>query len=547
MKKSFLLQITTLLLCGGVILSMSSCSDDDDDNGKVIDNTVNIDDLLKSGDPTVKVTDSGVGNLQDDYKEIIKSMTGSNDDESKMELELYKQKLADLEAYCSHKSDSVKEADPERYQHVLDSLRAVDPSNSIEAGVGQIFGTYGWSQLTYMDIGADGKMRKMSLLAIYPTNCFCDLNANHVILCPHWTIASNKECPSNAKRASLFSYKTDNTNVMAGEWASFDEYLVIMPDYEGYGSSKDVSHPYLIREVQARQCIVALIKGIAWFTSDKSQWSGKGHDEKIDSDYKIVIEGYSQGGAVSAATYRYYLEHKNEAWAKNLPIAGAVCGDGPHDPYATLKYYCTTNYVEMPVAPAMVLKGLCDYDPEMIAAKCTPADFCNPGFIKSGIFEAIASKDYNADECSDFAIKYAKAHPDEMKLDVSGHLPADQILTPAAYNYFLNGKLIKGANYQKLTILKKCLQKNSVAYNFTPPSDAHFTFFHSDGDRVVPYDNYAAIKDAGGTSRLYGVTYKGKDKTSHFGVGTVFFQNFHDDYVEDIIDGDWKAGEITED
>ena len=545
MKRSVLLLFASAIALTEVSL-FTACSDDDDD-GKVEETIVKIDELLKAGDPTVRISDSGVGNLLDDYRNLIKGLSGSNDDEDLMELDFYKQRLSEIEAYCQHKSDSVKEADPERYQQALDSLRAADPSNSLDAGLGQIFGTYGWAVLSYMDVGADGKKRRMSTLALFPRNVFCSLNAEHVILCPHWTIASDAERPTNYVEASSFSYKSDNSNVMAGEWAAFDEYLVIMPDYEGYGESKDVAHPYLIREVQARQCIMALLKGMAWFTSDKEMWGENGHGEKINEDYKIVIEGFSQGGAVSAATYRYFLEHKDEAWAKNLPIAGAVCGDGPHDPFATLTYYCTTNYVEMPVAPAMVLKGLCDYDPEMIAAKCTPDDFCNPGFIKSGIFEAIASKNYNTDQCSDFVYKYAKAHPDEIKLRDDGGLSADEMLTPAAYNYFTTGKLIKGADYQKLAILKKCLQKNSVAYNFTPPSDAHFTFFHSNGDRVVPYENYLSMKNAWGTGKLRGVTYKGDNKESHVEMGTIFFKSYHSGLVNDIIDGDWKAGEETKD
>lgn len=527
--------------------SISSCHDDDDDYGGIVDHAeVHIDELLKNGNPNSEVTASGEGDLLEDYRNIIKDLTGGNDEDDQDELEFYKKKLAELEAYCKHKSDSLKAADPEAYQHALDSLRALDPANSLDAGLGQMFARYGWCTITYMDVGADGKERKMSTLVVYPVNLLGSLTANHVILCPHWTIASDAERPSNFADSGAFRYSNGNANVMAGEWVSYDRCLVILPDYEGYGASKDVPHPYLFREVQARQCIISLLRGIGYYTSNKKYWSVKGHDKKLDKDYKIVIEGYSQGGAVSAATYRYYLEHKNEDWAKDMPIAGAVCGDGPYDPFATLKYYCKTNLVEMPVAAAMVLKGLCDYDPEMKAAKCTLADFCNPALIKSGIFEAIASKNYNTDQCSDFAFNYAKGHPDEMKLRDDGSMPADQMFTPAAYNYFLNGRLIKGANYQKLSLLKKCLEKNSVCYNFTPPSDAHFTFFHSDGDRVVPFDNYTSVKNAWGGSKIYGVTYKGEKKTNHMGVGEIFFKSYHHTYVNNILKDKWESGEKTE-
>ena len=548
MMKRFFLNSTKLLLVMVAVISMPSCNDDSDDGGEVNEETVLIDDLLKNVDSSCKVTASGDGNVLDDYRKIIEDLSGSNDEEDLEELEFYKQRLAEHEAYCNHKSDSIKEANPELYQHLLDSLKSLDPANSLLAGIGQVIGNYCWATLTYPDVGADGKTRQMSTLVLFPCNPSYPFCADHVILGTHWTCTSDDERPSNFSNAKGLSYKTDNSNVMAGEYVAFSNYLVIMPDYEGYGASNNVSHPYLMREVQARQSIMSLLKGIGWFTSNKDLWSGKGLDKySLKKNYKIVFEGYSQGGAVAAATYRYFLEHKNEAWAKNLPIIGAVCGDGPYDPFATLKYYCKTNYVDLPVAPALMLKGMCDYDPEMKAAKCTPADFCNPAFVKSGIFDAIASKKYNTDQCSEFAYKYAKEHPNEMKLLDNGGLSADQILTPATYNYFLNGKLIKGADYQKLSLLKKCLEKNSLFYNFTPPSDAHFMFFHSEGDKVVPCDNYTSVKNAWGKSKIYGVIYNGENNDKHHEVGSIFFKHFHNLMVYVIMANKWKPTEFKTD
>ncbi len=94
--------------------------------------------------------------------------------------------------------------------------------------------------------------------------------------------------------------------------------------------------------------------GLAYFekkvTSMEDDWSG-------------VAIGYSQGGAVAAGVLRYCQEH-NET---SLRLKGAICGDGPYDPLATLKRYIEMDKLYMPVAPALLLKGAIDTDPDMIA------------------------------------------------------------------------------------------------------------------------------------------------------------------------------------
>ena len=41
----------------------------------------------------------------------------------------------------------------------------------------------------------------------------------------------------------------------------------------------------------------------------------------------------------------------------------------------------------MPCAPALVIKGMVDSDPEMIAAGAKLSDYLTPEFIETGIFE----------------------------------------------------------------------------------------------------------------------------------------------------------------
>ena len=82
--------------------------------------------------------------------------------------------------------------------------------------------------------------------------------------------------------------------------------------------------------------------------------------KSMEDDWSGVAIGYSQGGAVAAGVLRYCQEH-NET---SLRLKGAVCGDGPYDPLATLKRYIEMDKLYMPVAPAMLLKGAIDTDPD---------------------------------------------------------------------------------------------------------------------------------------------------------------------------------------
>ena len=79
----------------------------------------------------------------------------------------------------------------------------------------------------------------------------------------HYTITANKDCPTsdqNAQDRLLFGMLVKGNYGMglnAGQ--NFISHgVLIAPDYEGYGVSKDRSHPYLAQELTARQVMDAV-------------------------------------------------------------------------------------------------------------------------------------------------------------------------------------------------------------------------------------------------------------------------------------------------
>ena len=235
----------------------------------------------------VQVVEETTFNILDEMQKRIANHSGANSDEDVAMLEYYQAKYDSMKAF---------------FDHTVDSMMAVDPGNSLDAITGQIL-EMERKVLYYRDIGADGKEKVMSVLIVYPTRLGFDIDARNIILGCHYTVTDNKEIPTMDNTFGL-----SDACLLAAEWTAWRNYLVVMPDYEGYGASVDYTHPYLNREVQARQTMKALTVAMEWFTGP--------HGEEFDEDMKIVIEGFSQGGAVAAATYRYWLEHINDSWAK---------------------------------------------------------------------------------------------------------------------------------------------------------------------------------------------------------------------------------------
>lgn len=100
------------------------------------------------------------------------------------------------------------------------------------------------------------------------------------------TILDNKSCPSEQK---LPSY----------EALSGMGYIVFVPDLIGYGSSKDILHPYFDYEYSATASI-DMYKAVIEYL-----------DENVNTTFnnKFFISGYSQGGYSAMATYKYIIEN----------------------------------------------------------------------------------------------------------------------------------------------------------------------------------------------------------------------------------------------
>ena len=426
-------------------------------------------------------------------------------------------------------------------------------------GGGSTWLVYAWATLNYRCKTADGSMKDLSELIVWPYR-FSALSPSHLIVGCHSTITSNEQCPSN------FNYlpSAGEINMLAlFATGASQKALVVMPDYEGYGITADIPHPYCNRELTAEQVVEGAKAGLTYFENNVTQmkegWTG-------------CVIGYSQGGAVAAGFLRS-CQQKND---NSLRLKGTVCGDGPYDPLATLKRYIEMDKLYMPVAPSLLLKGAVDTDPDMKALNCKYEDFVTEKFYATGIFDMIREKKLNTDDiqaallehsyeygdkggfimraqCEDGFLPYTQSN----LIDGSGHkrnfelengkgynyCTVDQCLKPGVIAYFRDGTILGDVPEAKLKALEKSLAKNQLtADGFFP--DRGFTFFHSIGDEVVPYCNFESVRNTWGVDKIAALTYQ-SNTTLHVGTGTAFFLIYCGDLVDEILNDNWKPREET--
>ena len=339
----------------------------------------------------------------------------------------------------------------------------------------------------------------------------------------HITIFSDEQRPTTTSGSSreqtlLMAFPGRDYGNILDETANYvGRCIVIAPDYEGYGLTKGVPHPYLAERLTARQVIDAVTYGLALY---RKEAQGSKTLLPMKSDWRSFAMGFSQGGAVSLATQRYIEE---EGLADELHFQGSFCGSGPYDLMATMRYYYEddgTSYgvetshrkgmINLPVVLPLIIKGMFDSHPEMAGYKME--DFLSQQLLDTGVLDWIDSKLYTSDEIA--AKWYEQLHkglyvvgrtytPEQM-----GELfesPKEGVVwgvikkmfTSALYEYLTDASHFDTEPLEVTNAaqaMHRALADNSLVKGWEPQH--RIQFFHSKYDMVVPYGNYLSFRDA---------------------------------------------------
>lgn len=287
----------------------------------------------------------------------------------------------------------------------------------------------------YLTKDPKGKEVTASGIITYPS----DNQLKGVVVSMHYTITKKDEAPSVA----LFTPES---------LLAFRGYLVISPDFIGFGSTSNLIHPYLHAENTGR-VTVDMVFAVREYLASAG----------IKVKNNLIVMGYSQGGAAALA----FQKMAEEQYSDKIFIDRVFAGSGPYDLVATFSEFSQTNTTAYPCSIPDILIGL-DYGDNL------QLDFSmlfkEP--LLSHYNDWYNSKNYTAGE-------------------INSMIGSNKI------SDFLNEKLFALDNdtYVKLY---NSLEKNSLI-DWTPKAPIYM--IHAANDHYVPYVNalnaYNAFKKKG--------------------------------------------------
>ena len=324
----------------------------------------------------------------------------------------------------------------------------------------------GFRKITYLYPSTDVNGEPVTLSAVafwlgyFHNGVWNDLKPENICLMEHYTITSDAETPSNT--FSLEMFITGNC-------------LTIMPDYIGYGITKDMPHPYLNHDVCAINSLDALTAGYDLF-NDKGK-SG------MSQDWKLYLAGASQGAGNAIAVHKYLDTHLDLAAKWNF--AASNCSSGPYSPVVTIDKYLTDGKVAYPVVFPLVMKTMFDSYPEIMEGFTEEMVYSqNYLAAKAEIDRMLESKEHDTAAINQVFIE-------KVRKTIDGTLAENEIylidiLSPEMLD---KESPIRQALY-------RCLEKNDLTKGWTPihPMKLHYSSL----DMVVPQENSLAILEAFG-------------------------------------------------
>lgn len=275
----------------------------------------------------------------------------------------------------------------------------------------------------------------------------------------HGTIAAHHQAPSNSLSSQLPLFSLASTG-----------YIVVIPDYIGFGSSFDIFHPYYIAEPMGRSVRDAILAAKELTSSLKSKFNGD-----------LFLAGYSEGGYATMAAHKYIEENER----KDLKIIASAPASGGYD-----------------------VKGMQEY--------FFDADIYNEPFYMA--YVALAYKRYyNWDEplATYFQEPYASKIEGLFNGSLSGHQINRELTTKVAN--FLQPDILNNFDHSaKYRHLKEAFEKNSLI-DWIPV--APIFMYHGTDDITVPYHNsvvsHAALaKDAISQEQIILIPLQGKTHSS---------------------------------
>lgn len=267
-----------------------------------------------------------------------------------------------------------------------------------------------------------------------------------VVISEHFTIASNEEAPSSTMATIESALALYN-------------YLVITPDYLGFGATKELPQTYLSAKSAGRVSV-----DMVWAVREYM------HSMKVDiTEEPLQVIGYSQGG-FSALAFARMVETYH---ADEIKLAKIFAGGGPYQPSSMFSPFVEKDEITNPATVLLTITGL-DY------AESLGLDYTNVFLepLLSNYKEWCISKKYTLGQIN-------------KKL---GTNRLSKFLHPDMFTPSLNEDLHKIVSALDVNDLTDWIPRTPIL------------LVHGTKDQTVPYVNaekaYQAFHDAGSNVRL---------------------------------------------
>ncbi|MCR4665041.1 MAG: prolyl oligopeptidase family serine peptidase [Paludibacteraceae bacterium] len=289
---------------------------------------------------------------------------------------------------------------------------------------------------TYLSDDGEGNKIPLSGAVYYPKRG----RIKGIIVSCHYTVCADYEVPSQT--------------CFIDAWIATKGYVLIMPDYMGYGSSSEYVHPYFQGEMTGRH-VTDMILAVRSFLADRKI--------QVESP-EIILTGYSQGAHAVMHTLRMIEDKETykEYTDAQIRIKKCMTGGGMYSVSDFYEKCCEENYVPIPCAVPMLVLGMNvgrknAFDPEYFFTDLTLNNY----------EEWILSKRYSLDQINEMI--------------GTGHLST-----------VLKNKAFSGLSDESKAFNAE-LRRHDVPSDFAP--EAPLWIFHSRNDDVVDFSQAELLRE----------------------------------------------------
>jgi len=314
-------------------------------------------------------------------------------------------------------------------------------------------------KLTYNTALESGDIVKASGTLSFPTD---KAGASPMLSYQHMTIFSNASVPSNDP---LFD--------LSPAYAATAGFVVVAPDYIGYGASNAMTHPF-IQAAPSANSVIDLIRAARIYAADND----------ISLNNQLFLAGYSEGAYTSMAAHKAM----ETDYPDEFTVAGSVIGAGPYDVRGTVdEMLLNTQRIESPATLGYMVHAYDRYyelDNLTVRAIASPHHLTVDGYY-----------------------------------DGSRTSSAINSILPRNMDELFDGDFLR--DYASITgelTLKYQLEKNDV-YDWAPK--APIRLFHGAGYQIVPYANSVAAASVMNGYEGVDVTLTDCDRTQSTHAGCV--------------------------